>query len=35
MKNYVDLPKGAFIQKGFGWLGADVHSGEMELTFPD
>ena len=35
MKNYVDLPKGAFIQKGFGWLGADVNSVEMELTLPD
>ena len=35
MKNYTDLPRGAFITKGFGWLGGDLQIGEMELTLPD
>jgi carbonic anhydrase len=34
LRNYKDVPYPAFVQKSYGWLGVELKSGEMEVTFP-
>lgn len=34
MKGYKNIDYPAIVQKSYGWLGVEVKSGELQVTFP-